>query len=148
MKVYNYDPYTGYYLGSEDADESPLEPGKYILPAHSTFTEPPNFSYGELAKWEDGKWVLVKFSEMVTWGDVRSMRDSLLNKSDWTQLSDSNLKNKKEWKIYRQQLRDLTKKYQTAPEVVFPKKPQVINLDRKFRKYLCRLRTYLKLFLR
>lgn len=43
---------------------------------------------------------------------VRSRRNSLLNTSDWTQMPDSPLSDEKknEWKIYRQQLRDLPDK--------------------------------------
>lgn len=148
MKVYNYDPNSGYYLGSEEADESPLEPGKYCLPANATFTKPPEFKIDEIPKWVDNEWILVKFNEMMTWKDVRSMRDLLLKKSDWTQLPDIDINNKGEWKTYRQELRNITKKYQTSQNVVFPKQPQIINSDHKFRKYLCRLKTYLKLFLR
>jgi hypothetical protein len=147
MKVYNFDPNNGFYLGSEDADESPLEPGTFCLPANSTFVKPPPFNLEEIPKWEENQWILVKFSDMITWKDVRSQRDNLLKKSDWTQLSDANIQNKNQWKIYRQELRDLTKKYQTPSEVIFPKQPQIINSDHTFRKYLCRLKTYLKLFL-
>jgi hypothetical protein len=43
---------------------------------------------------------------------VRSRRNSLLNSSDWTQMPDSPLSEdkKNEWKLYRQNLRDLPEK--------------------------------------
>lgn len=46
----------------------------------------------------------------VKWGEIRSLRNSLLSDCDWTQLSDSPLtpEKKQEWISYRQLLRDVT----------------------------------------
>ena len=41
MKIYNYHPETGEYVGVEAAVESPLEPGVYLLPASSSLLAPP-----------------------------------------------------------------------------------------------------------
>ena len=41
MKIYNYDSLTFEYLGSDDAFESPLEPGVFLAPANSTTIELP-----------------------------------------------------------------------------------------------------------
>ena len=40
---------------------------------------------------------------------LRTRRNQLLTESDWTQSRDVLLSNDEEWKIYRQQLRDLPK---------------------------------------
>ena len=53
---------------------------------------------------------------------LRMRRNQLLTESDWTQSRDVFLSNDEEWKIYRQQLRDLPKN--TDPmNPVWPTKP-------------------------
>lgn len=46
----------GYYVGTTFADESPLEPGVYHLPANSIDTLIPEIPNGKVAKWENG-WI-------------------------------------------------------------------------------------------
>ncbi|NLY33928.1 MAG: phage tail protein [Alcaligenaceae bacterium] len=46
--AYQYD-LAGLYAGTTEADESPLEPGVYLLPDRSTFVTPP-------ANWPEDKW--------------------------------------------------------------------------------------------
>lgn len=46
----------GYFLGTTVADESPLEPGVYLFPAHTIEAEVPQQQVGYVAKWIDG-WV-------------------------------------------------------------------------------------------
>jgi len=43
MLVYHYHETTGVFLNtSEDAEPNPLEPGKWLIPAHSTPKSPPS----------------------------------------------------------------------------------------------------------
>lgn len=57
MIVYQLD-YLGYYVGETVADESPLEPGVFLIPAGCITTPPPSIPEGRLAKWENGVWLL------------------------------------------------------------------------------------------
>ena len=61
------------------------------------------------------------------WEQVREKRNSLLAQSDWAVLSDSPLndKNKQQYIKYRQKLRDITKTYKKADDVVYPAQPKV-----------------------
>ena len=127
MKVYNYDPFTRYYMGSEDADENPMRPGDYILPANATFVQPPKFSRGFIPKWNNTSWELIDLTQFITWDQIRNTRNNFLFQTDWTQLPDVELKNKDEWKTYRQELRDLTKKYESPRDVKFPIIPKLIS---------------------
>lgn len=56
MIVYHYDKTTGEYVGTSKAFESPLEPGKYLIPAHATTTAPPTTMSGKVRVWR-GEWV-------------------------------------------------------------------------------------------
>jgi len=46
----------GYFLGPTEADQSPLEPGVYLLPAGAVEASPPTIPHGFLAKWIGGDW--------------------------------------------------------------------------------------------
>lgn len=61
---------------------------------------------------------------VLDWDKVREKRDALLTSCDWCVLPDSPLEEKNLWKIYRQELRDITKntefdgiKWPTPPHV-------------------------------
>lgn len=56
MQIYHYHPVTGEFLGEGVADESPLEPGAYLVPAHATTTAPPTAMSGKVRVWR-GEWV-------------------------------------------------------------------------------------------
>ncbi len=47
----------GYFANVAVADESPLEPGVYLIPGGCVDTTAPTLSAGQRAKW-DGAWVL------------------------------------------------------------------------------------------
>ena len=54
---------------------------------------------------------------------LRGERNNLLSQSDWTQNRDVTLSNDADWKTYRQELRDITKTYESLDKVKFPTPP-------------------------
>lgn len=50
----------GFFLGVTEADESPLEPGVFLVPALCTLTPPPDeIPEGQCARWSGTEWHLV-----------------------------------------------------------------------------------------
>lgn len=58
MRVFNYHPETGEYLNESQADESPLEKGVFLIPAHATEVPPPAAETGKRRVFEAGDWTL------------------------------------------------------------------------------------------
>jgi len=56
MRIYNYHPLTGVYLGESDADPNPLEPDAPIIPAFATTIAPPTCNSGEQAVFAGDAW--------------------------------------------------------------------------------------------
>ena len=56
MIAYNFDPVTHEYTGRETAQENPKQPGEYLIPAHSTLTEPPALREGYARVWNGEAW--------------------------------------------------------------------------------------------
>lgn len=62
------------------------------------------------------------------WSEIRSTRNTFLTDSDWTQLADSPLSElkKEQWRVYRQELRDITLQDDVF-NIVWPIKPGTEN---------------------
>lgn len=58
MRAYQYDT-AGLYQGETVADPSPLEPGKYLIPARCTLVQPPSVPEGKWPRWNGAGWDLV-----------------------------------------------------------------------------------------
>lgn len=56
MKIYHYNHETQELIGEGIADESPLEPGVFLIPAHATEQEPPVPMAGQTRHYEMGVW--------------------------------------------------------------------------------------------
>jgi len=55
--IYLYDA-AGIFTGIGEADESPLEPGVWLIPAGATMLAPPDFSEKQAAVWTGADWAL------------------------------------------------------------------------------------------
>ena len=60
MKIYHYHPEYRHFLSEENADPSPLEPGKYLVPLHATSVEPPSCNEGEVQVFDGTSWSVVE----------------------------------------------------------------------------------------
>ena len=58
MRIFHYDSETGVFGGEGVADESPLEPGVWLIPAHATTETPPVPGTGEQVVWKDTAWAV------------------------------------------------------------------------------------------
>lgn len=61
MNIFHFNPTTKAYLGQSPANESPREPGVYILPANSTSVEPPVARDGFVPVWGGSNWQVEPF---------------------------------------------------------------------------------------
>ena len=70
--VYSCDRQTGEFLGEDQAQPSPMEPGKYLMPACSTELQPPVAGANECAVFRDGKWSIVSDWRFVRHWDLET----------------------------------------------------------------------------
>ena len=56
MNIYHYISETGIFHSKGVADESPLEPGVFLIPAHATTVAPPEVTEPEIAVFKNGAW--------------------------------------------------------------------------------------------
>lgn len=57
-RVYTYHEQTREFVRVDLAQESPLEPGVWLMPANSTAVEPPTFSAAQVCRWTGSEWTL------------------------------------------------------------------------------------------
>lgn len=60
MKIYNYHPDYKYFFIESIADESPLEPGAFLIPAYATDIEPPTCELNEIQIFNDTSWDIIE----------------------------------------------------------------------------------------
>lgn len=56
--VYTYNPTTFEYVGETEAQESPLEPGVFLMPANAVKLEPPAIASNEIAVLINNAWLI------------------------------------------------------------------------------------------
>lgn len=130
MIAYSYSEINGQYIGFEDADESPLEPGVFHLPAYSTAVEPPAEQNGFIRVWDGNSWEQVAIPtapEPNLEAEARLHRDQLLFACDYTQLDDVPISNRGAWVTYRQALRDVPQQAGFPADITWPVPPNYIK---------------------
>lgn len=61
MKIYNYHPEYKHFISEGLADPSPLDPpGVWLIPAHATIIEPPEYSDGFIPVFNGNSWDIVE----------------------------------------------------------------------------------------
>lgn len=120
MLAYRYDS-NKIYIGTVECQLDPLETkyvghDVYLLPADSTFEQPPEEKQGYNIVWNGNAWEYEEIpmppepTEEEKKESVRLVRNAYLSDTDYTQLSDSPFtsEEKQEYANYRQYLRDYT----------------------------------------
>jgi len=81
-----------------------------------------NIDYQEYLEW--AKTNTAEAADGLTWDDIRSKRDSILQATDWTMATGATV-DQAQWAAYRQNLRDLPQTYKdkTPDDVVWPTQP-------------------------
>lgn len=80
--AYQFDA-AGLLLGTTEADESPLEPGVFHLPARCTFVAPPDeVPDGQWPRWNGTSWALAKKPEQPTEDPVAKLQAFLAANHD------------------------------------------------------------------
>jgi hypothetical protein len=122
----------GYYVGETTADESPLEPGVFLIPAGCIEEPPPPPIEGKLRRYFNGEWIYEDMPPPELPPDpttvdpaveARARRNALLQASDWTQLPDVPILNKEVWATYRQALRDVPQQATFPDTIDWPTSP-------------------------
>jgi hypothetical protein len=55
----------GYFVGLTQADESPLEPGVYLMPAGTIDVAVPTIPEGQCARWSQDQWLFEPLPEII-----------------------------------------------------------------------------------
>ena len=81
-----------------------------------------NTDYQEYLEW--AKTNTAESPDGLTWADIRSKRDSILQATDWTMTTGATV-DQAQWAAYRQVIRDIPQTYKdkTPDDVVWPTQP-------------------------
>ena len=139
MQVYNYDPTTFEYLGESSAFESPLEPGKYLVPANATTTPAPTYNAAtQQCYWMNGAWTVSPIVATpvppqptaaqlaaAAWAAYQASAQLMLDKSDRTVLRcvENGVAVPAVWTTYRKALRAIISSASGDPTQPLPAAP-------------------------
>ena len=81
-----------------------------------------NTDYQDYLEW--AKTNTAEAADGLTWDDIRSTRDGILQSTDWTMTTGASV-DQAQWAAYRQNIRDIPQTYsgKTPDEVVWPTQP-------------------------
>jgi len=60
MEIYNYHPEYKHFILQSIADESPLEPGVFLIPAYATDIKPPICESNQIQVFSDNEWSITE----------------------------------------------------------------------------------------
>ena len=85
-----------------------------------------NTDYQEYLEW--AKTNTAEDIDGLTWDDIRSKRDSILQATDWTMTTGATV-DQAQWAAYRQVIRDIPQTYKdkTPDDVVWPTQPSTVG---------------------
>lgn len=132
LLVYSFNPHTGEYVGEDEAHPSPLEPGKFLIPANATEISPPAKKDKFFRKFDGTNWVYEAIAEPVVKEsttdelavEARRQRTMLLEISDWRMLADVPKKHSAGWADYRKALRDVPQQEGFPKNINWPTEPK------------------------
>ena len=81
-----------------------------------------NKDYADYLEW--AKTNTIEAADGLTWDDIRSTRDGILQNTDWTMTTGATV-DQAQWAAYRQVIRDIPQTYKdkTPDDVVWPTQP-------------------------
>jgi len=108
-----------------DLDGQPVKAIQKILDdgtVSSIPKNPDNTDYAEYLEW--AKTNTIEAADGLTWDNIRSKRDGILQSTDWTMTTGATV-DQAQWAAYRQVIRDIPQTYKdkTPDDVVWPTQP-------------------------
>ena len=119
-----------------DFDGQPVKAIQKILDdgtVSSIPKNPANTDYAEYLEW--AKTNTIEAADGLTWDDIRTKRDGILQSTDWTMTTGATV-DQAQWAAYRQVIRDIPQTYKdkTPDDVVWPTQPSTAGPILKFLK--------------
>lgn len=127
----------GFFVAAVEADESPLEPGVFLIPGGAIDEPPPSIPPGMKACWLGGEWLILQQDigagvsapiqppEVARGVALRSAARVLLDESDITVLrcAEAGVPVPQAWRDYRTALRSIVSSQSLSESAQLPTKP-------------------------
>lgn len=83
LPIYNYDKITKQFIGMSFADNNPLVPGTYLIPANATVDQPPITDNKHIAVYTNNTWVITKLPFDWFFNSRLALAKSIVNVIRW-----------------------------------------------------------------